>query len=242
MNLRGATPASTEAALIVLARAPEPGRVKTRLVPLLGEKGAARLHARLVERTLKTARAAGFESVYLYCSPGIKGDFFRKMQKQFHVSLRSQGRGDLGDRMYRAFKRVPRRHSYAVLIGTDCPALRPADLRAAVQFLCDGADAVFAPAEDGGYPLIGLRRVSRRLFDGIAWGGPQVLAQSRRRLQALGWRWKELRTVWDVDRPEDVARLRRSRLLRSRPISSAVRRRARPSAGSPSRSDGSGRT
>ena len=238
MNLRGATPASPEAALIVFARAPEPGRVKTRLVPLLGEKGAARLHARLVESTLRTARAAGFERIYLYCSPGIKSDFFRKMQEQFNVRLRSQGRGNLGDRMYGAF----RRHSCAVLIGTDCPALRPADLRAAARFLREGADAVLAPAEDGGYPLIGLRRASRRLFVGVAWGGPQVLAQSRRRLRALGWRWKELRTVWDVDRPEDVARLRRSRLLRSRPISSAVRRRARPSAGSPSRSDGSGRT
>jgi len=123
--------------------------------------------------------------------------------------------------MYRAFKRALQRHRYAVLIGTDCPALRPADLRAAGRALRAGADAVLAPAEDGGYPLIGLRRVSRRLFDGIPWGGPLVLAQTRRRLEALRWRWQELRTLWDVDRPEDVARLRRSRLLvpRSRPIS-----------------------
>ena len=199
----------------MFARAPEPGRVKTRLVPLLGELGAARLHARLVARTLETARAAEIENVVLYCSPGIKGNFFRKMQKQFGFPLRSQGRGNLGERMYQAFRRL----SPAVLIGSDCPALRPADLRAAARALREGADAVLAPAEDGGYTLIGLRRVSRRLFDGVAWGGPQVLAQTRRRLRALGWRWKELRTVWDVDRPEDVARLRRSRLLRARLIS-----------------------
>ena len=115
--------------------------------------------------------------------------------------------------MFRAFKQVLRCHPYAVLIGSDCPALRPADLRAAARALREGADAVLAPAEDGGYPLIGLRRVSRRLFDGVAWGGPQVLAQTRRRLNALRWRWRELRTVWDVDRPEDVVRLRRSGLL-----------------------------
>lgn len=185
--------------------------MKSRLVPLLGEKGAARLHARLVETTLKTARASGISSIDLYCSPGIKGDFFRKMQKRYKVHLRSQGRGNLGDRMYRAL----RRHSPAILIGSDCPALRPADLRAAARALSEGVDAVLAPAEDGGYPLIGLRRVSRRLFDGIAWGGPQVLAQTRRRLKALRWRWRELRTVWDVDRPEDVARLERSGLLRT---------------------------
>ncbi len=238
--MRGATPGKPEPALIVFARAPEPGRVKSRLVPLLGEKGAARLHARLVERTLKTARASGISGIYLYCSPGIKGDFFRKMRKQFKVHLRFQGRGNLGDRMYRAF----RCHSSAVLIGSDCPALKPADLRAAVRALRGGADAVLAPAEDGGYPLIGLRRVSRRLFEGIAWGGPQVLAQTRRRLEALRWRWHELRTLWDVDRPEDVLRLRRSRLLKPkvRPTSATGRRRARPSGGSPSRSGGSGRT
>jgi hypothetical protein len=242
--LRGATPTRAEPALIVFARAPEPGRVKTRLVPLLGEKGAARLHARLVERTLRTALASGFGNVDLYCSPGISDIFFTRKQQRFGVRLRSQGRGNVGDRMYRAFRRVLRRHPCAVLIGSDCPALRPADLRAAARALREGADAVLAPTEDGGYPLIGLRRVSRRLFDGIAWGGPQVLAQTRRRLEALGWRWKELRTLWDVDRPEDVARLRRSRLLVSklRPISAAGRRRAPPSAGSPARSGGSGRT
>lgn len=197
------------AALLVFARAPEAGRVKTRLVPLLGEKGAARLHARLVAKTLETARAAGFEVVYLYCSPRIDVDFFGKMQKRFDVLLRSQGRGDLGERMYRAL----RRHPCAVLIGSDCPALRPADLRSAARALREGADAVLAPAEDGGYALIGVRRASRRLFDGIGWGGPKVLTQTRRRLRALRWRWKELRTLWDVDRPEDVARLRRSNLL-----------------------------
>ena len=187
--------------------------MKTRLVPLLGEKGAARLHARLVERTLRTALASGFDNVDLYCSPGINNTFFMKNKKRFGVCLRSQGRGDLGDRMYRAFKRVLRRHPYAVLIGSDCPALTPADLRAAARALTAGADAVLSPAEDGGYALIGLRRVSRRLFDGIAWGGPTVLEHTRARLRRLRWRWKELRTVWDVDRPEDVARLRKARLL-----------------------------
>jgi rSAM/selenodomain-associated transferase 1 len=202
-----------EPTLIVFARAPEPGRVKTRLVPLLGETGAARLHARLVERTLETALAAGFDPVDLYCSPRINEAFFTKHQKRFGVRLRSQGGGDLGDRMYRAFKRALRHHRYAVLIGSDCPALVPGDLRAAARALRAGADAVLAPAEDGGYPLIGLRRVSRRLFDGIPWGSPSVLDRTRARLGRLGWRWKELRTLWDVDRPEDVVRLRRSGLL-----------------------------
>jgi rSAM/selenodomain-associated transferase 1 len=246
MSSRGAT--GIETALIVFARAPEPGRVKTRLAPLLGERGAARLHARLMERTLRTALAAGFGEVDLYCAPGIHGSYFRTMQRRFGIRLRSQGRGDLGERMYRAL----RRHPGAVLIGTDCPALRPADLRAAARALQSGADAVFAPAEDGGYALIGLRRAARAVFDRVDWGSAKVMAQTRRNLRRLRWRWRELRTVWDVDRPADVARLKKSGRLaplaarlpaaRGRPTSAAARGRARPSAGSPRRSGGSGRT
>ncbi len=227
-------PKAAERALIVFARAPEPGRVKTRLAPLLGARGAARLHARLLEQSLRTASAAGFIELHLYCASSTKHRFFRKMAIRYGARLRGQGRGDLGERMYRALRRQPG----AVLIGSDVPALRPADLRAAARALADGTDAVIAPAEDGGYALIGLRRAVRRVFAGIDWGGPRVLAQTRARLRALGWRWRELRTVWDVDRPEDFARLKRSRRLaplaarlvgpRRRPPSSAGRRRARP--------------
>jgi len=207
--LRGATQSGPETALIVFARAPVPGRAKTRLAPLLGEEGAARLHARLLRKTLRTALAAGFDGVHLYCTPRIAGPFFRALGRRHGVRLHTQGRGDLGERMYRAL----RRHTGAVLIGCDCPALTPRDLQAARRALRAGADAVFSPAEDGGYALIGLRRASRLLFTGIRWGGAGVMEQTRARLRRLGWRWKELRTVWDVDRPEDVLRLRRERLL-----------------------------
>lgn len=193
----------------MFARAPVPGRVKTRLIPLLGEAGAAQLHAQLLEKTLATATAAGFDRVYLYCAPGTRSRYFQGLRRRFGVELRAQRGGDLGERMYRAL----RRHPGAVLIGSDCPALRPADLRAAAGALRAGADAVLVPAEDGGYPLIGLRCASRELFDGVAWGSAQVLAQTRRRLARLGWRWKELRKLWDVDRPADVRRLNRSGLL-----------------------------
>ena len=206
-TLRGATPTGPETALIVFARAPVPGRVKTRLAPLLGEKGAARLHEALVERTLRTALAARFDRVVLYCSPATGGAFFSKVKRRFGIPLRRQRGADVGERMYLAFRQELRHHAQAVLIGSDCPALKPGDLRAAARALRAGADAVLSPAEDGGYPLIGLRRASRRLFEGVAWGGPRVLAQTRRRLKALRWRCRELRTLWDVDRPEDLDRM-----------------------------------
>jgi glycosyltransferase A (GT-A) superfamily protein (DUF2064 family) len=75
---------------------------------------------------------------------------------------------------------------------------------------------VFVPCEDGGYALIGLQRIEARLFDGIAWGGENVMADTRARLTGLGWRWRELETLWDVDRPEDYARLMESGLLETR--------------------------
>ncbi len=211
--MRGATRKKPERTLIVFAKAPRPGRVKTRLAPLLGAAGAARLHARLVERALDTAVAARCGRVELHCAPGVRHPFFAALARRHGLTLRAQGRGDLGARMHRAFERALRAAGAAVLIGSDCPALRPADLRAAMRALGDGADAVLAPAEDGGYALIGLRRASRRVFARVAWGGPDVLARTRRRLARLGWRWVELSTLWDVDRPEDYARLVRSRLV-----------------------------
>lgn len=193
----------------MFARAPVPGRVKTRLIPLLGEEGAARLQARMLEKTLATARAAGFERIHLYCEAGIRGRYFRDLRERFGVRLSAQGRGGLGARMHRAL----RRHPGAVLVGSDVPSLGPADLRAAARALRRGADAVLSPAEDGGYALLGLRRSSHLVFEGVRWGRPRVLAQTRARLRRLRWHWKELRTVWDVDRPGDVARLRRTRRL-----------------------------
>ena len=211
-TLRGATRTGPDAtAIVVFAKAPQPGRVKTRLAPLLGEERAARLHARMIEGTVRIALAARFERLELHCAPRARHLAFTALARRHSLALRAQGRGDLGARMQRAFERALRGAKVAVLIGTDCPVLRVADLRAAVRALQGGADAVLAPAEDGGYALIALRRTSARLFSGIEWGSASVMAETRRRLRELGWRWRELRTVWDVDRPEDYARLERLR-------------------------------
>jgi glycosyltransferase A (GT-A) superfamily protein (DUF2064 family) len=186
--------AATRAKVIVFARTPRAGAVKTRLIPLLGAQGAARLHARLLRRTLATAREASLGPVELW-------------------TLRQQRGANLGERMLHAFRHGLRRAERVILIGADCPVLRARDLRQAARWLAGGADAVFAPAEDGGYALIALRRVSPRLFAGIAWGGALVMAQTRVQLAALGWRWRELPEVWDVDRPEDYRRLQRAGFL-----------------------------
>ena len=94
-----------------------------------------------------------------------------------------------------------------LLIGTDCPALHTGHLHEAANLLHSGHDAVFIPAEDGGYVLVGLRRPQPYLFERIDWGSESVMAHTRERLTRLGLRWAEPATLWDVDRPADLARL-----------------------------------
>lgn len=193
----------------MFAKAPTPGQVKTRLAPALGEWAAAELHRQLVARTLRAASAAAVGPVELWCTPDAHDQFLASCAKQFGLRLRDQGAGDLGIRMARALESSLAEGSPALLIGCDCPALTVEYLRAAAA-ACGGENhAVLGPAEDGGYVLIGLaRNPAVQLFENMAWGTAMVMQETRTRLARLGWRWIELATLWDVDRPEDLARLR----------------------------------
>jgi glycosyltransferase A (GT-A) superfamily protein (DUF2064 family) len=96
----------------------------------------------------------------------------------------------------------------AVLIGADCPVMTPEYVREAAGALAAGYDAALGPAADGGYVLIAAARIGPALFTRIRWGGPDVMEEQRARLRAIGWRWKELAPLWDVDRPADLERVR----------------------------------
>ena len=106
-----------------------------------------------------------------------------------------------------ARRRVSQYLANVLLTGSDCPSMTAADLRGAARALRDGRDAVFCPAEDGGYTLIGLTHAMPALFDAMTWGTDIVMEETRQRLRNLGWHWHELPTHWDVDRPEDYQRL-----------------------------------
>jgi rSAM/selenodomain-associated transferase 1 len=221
-------PSIADSVVIVFARAPLAGAVKTRLVPRLGAERAARLQERLIRSALRTA--AGCGHVQLHVTRGHA--WFRTLG----APVRMQRGADLGERMHHALRVALRRHRTVVLIGNDAPSLRATDLGQAVRWLRGGVDIVLAPAEDGGYALIAARRIDARVLEGIRWGGPDVLAATRRNIARAGLRYRLLRTVWDVDRPEDLERLRSLR------FSSASRPPARQSRRSRGHSDGSGRT
>jgi len=202
-----ASAAETVCRVMVFARAPTPGEVKTRLIPALGEAGAAALHRRLVTHTLGAAADALIGPVELWCTPDTGDPFFFDCERRLRVSLHAQGQGDLGSRMRRAFESALARAPRAILVGSDIPALSAQYLRDADRALVRGDEIVIGPAEDGGYALIGLSRCDPELFRDIPWGGPEVLSKTRRRATALSWRLSELPALWDVDRPEDLERL-----------------------------------
>jgi len=206
---------SCDALTIVFAKAPRAGTVKTRLIPALGAEGAATLHRQLLHGTLVTVTNAGLGPVELHVAPDTSDAFLQDCARRFGVALAPQRGHDLGTRMCHAFDEALARHARVILVGTDCPVLTEQHLRDAdaaldpaqtTQPIRGGNDAVLIPAEDGGYALIGLRQCDARLFEGIAWGSDTVLAATRARLKALGWRWHELETLWDIDRPEDYRR------------------------------------
>jgi rSAM/selenodomain-associated transferase 1 len=201
--------------IIVFAKAAQPGAVKTRLIPLLGAPGAAALHAQLLEHTLSIAAAAadpGTLQLHASCTDDV---FIRDYAHRHSATLVRQSSGELGERMSQSFEYVfsDDACSSAVLIGSDCPALTSTHLLQALQALEQGHDAVLAPAEDGGYVLVGLARPQRKIFADIEWSTGRVMEQTRERLKEVGWRWLELETLWDVDGPHDYQRLVESGLV-----------------------------
>jgi len=195
--------------IAVLTKAPEPGRVKTRLAMMLGVEGAARLHERFVVHTVTAAVVAATGPITIWASPDETHPLFQGLARRFPLVLKRQPEGDLGARMHAA---IAAARQPTIIIGTDCPVLTPLHLRDAAAALCAGADAVIYPADDGGYVLIGLRRPVPELFANIPWSTDGVMLATRRRLRQLDLSWREPGQLWDVDRPSDVMRMRREGL------------------------------
>jgi len=192
--------------VIVFAREPVPGEVKTRLIPALGADGAAQLYARLLETSLTAAATVENARVELwYDAAGEDPAQCRSLAERFGATLHRQPDGDLGERMRYAFSCTDLSPAPpAVLIGSDCPGYDTGYLTAALTALHD-RDAVLGPAQDGGYVLIGLRRLHPSLFDRMPWGTGDVARITRSRLRSLQWRWTELPVQRDIDRPSDLA-------------------------------------
>lgn len=203
--------------LIVFTRYPEPGKTKTRLIPALGADGAAALQKQMTEHTLDTVRHLLQTGISLTVEVRFTGAIAPQMQQWLGSNWHylSQGEGDLGDRLTRAFSEAfDQGVERAIAIGIDCPEIDATLLNQAFQQL-GSCDVVLGPATDGGYYLIGLSRsVSERapkLFYGIDWGTEHVLAQTLQVADSLGLSVAQLEPLTDVDYPDDLAVWQRTR-------------------------------
>ena len=187
--------------IVIFAKAPVAGKAKTRLAPVLGEAGAARLAAEMLHNTVAAAKATGLGVELCATPPPLHPEWEGLLPD---VPCTAQGEGDLGERLARAAARVIGGGENVLLIGTDCPALDPERLGAAAAKL-GRYDAVLHPADDGGYALLGLRRFDRSIFENIAWSTATVAAETIGRLDALGFSLHVAETLRDIDEPEDLA-------------------------------------
>lgn len=191
--------------LIVFTRYPEPGSVKTRLIPALGEERATALHRWMAMRTRDAAKTVVDRrsvSLVTWFTGGSKDAMAAWLGGD--LVFEAQGDGDLGRRLCRAFEAsFATGYRRVVAIGTDCPGLTGASIEEAFDRLKE-SDLVLGPAEDGGYYLIGLSRHLPGIFDAVPWGTDRVLAQTRRIAEDLRVGISMLGPLRDIDRPEDL--------------------------------------
>jgi uncharacterized protein len=186
--------------LVIFTRYPRPGQAKTRLIPALGPEGAARLQNRMTEHSLRQAR--GLKTpIAIYYTNGKERELRDWLGED--LCYHTQCAGDLGAKMLGAFCDSLAAGTGVVIIGTDCPGIDTHLLAQAFQRL-ETADLVLGPALDGGYYLIGLRRVIPALFENIAWSTDQVLSQTLAIANRLNLSIHLLPELPDIDRPEDL--------------------------------------
>ncbi len=194
--------------ILIFAKEPVLGKVKTRLASSIGDDGAVRVHIEMLRNTVEMACDSDLATVELYVSGNKNHSLFQTLAKQYRITVYQQRGKDLGERMFYALQQSLIDGGYCLLIGTDCPIMTTDYLVSAFDFLEQKRDVVLGPSEDGGYVLLGARHVQKSWFCGIPWGGHSVLELSRQKLIASDVRYAELQPLWDIDHIEDLQRWR----------------------------------
>ncbi len=225
-NRRGPNRSGTSACdgtgerLIIFTRYPRPGTTKTRLIPALGKHGAADLQRCMTEHMLARARELA-RSRPVSIEVAFEGGSEKLMRGWLGagVAYRPQYGADLGERMLDSFRyAVQGGARRVVIVGTDCPEITPGLLDRAFEAL-GSCDLILGPAEDGGYYLIGTRRVVPELFRDMPWGTAAVLERTIDRARQLAVGVSLLEPLRDVDRPEDLRVWKQARAAATERIS-----------------------
>jgi len=199
-----------DTAILVFCKAPIAGQVKTRLMPDLSAEQARDVHIELSQRILKIVSQSNYCPVQLWCSPDITDAFFQTCTDDYPLSLHTQKGNDLGARMHHAISHELQSYSKVLLVGCDCPSLTIDDFDFAINKL-NTNDVVIAPAEDGGYVMIGMKQANPTLFRNITWSDEHVLDTTRQRAKKANLNWFEIQEQWDVDVIDDLNRYQKIR-------------------------------
>lgn len=190
---------------MIFAKYPTPGKVKTRLGGQIGYRLAADLYHLFIEQTLELARRAAPDTIYLAYEPEERLDDFKKLIHD-GLSYFAQHGKDLGQRMLNAFNYVLNQSSYKVIIlGSDSPTLPVQIVKDAFKRL-HASDLVLGPAEDGGYYLIGVKKVHKDIFKNIQWSSSSVLQKTIERASDVGLTCSILPEWYDVDELKNLER------------------------------------
>ena len=189
--------------LILFAKQPVPGEVKSRLLPDYSPERAAEIAAFLIRATVELAVSAWPGDVTLYVSPDPEHPLFRNLAREFHIRLAPQAGGDLGAKMLSALREGVERNGCAAVMGCDVPHCGWDVLDQANDWLARGKN-VLGPTEDGGYYFIGLQEARPELFENMPWGSNQVLPMTLARAEALGMEFDLLAKLRDIDTARDL--------------------------------------
>jgi rSAM/selenodomain-associated transferase 1 len=206
-----------EEAVVLMAKAPVAGQVKTRLCPPLHPRESAALYACMLGDTAGEVSTLPRVRRYLFLDPPESTDCLRGMPFSAFERFPQRGK-DLGEKMWdaaaAAFRRGARR---VVIVGADCPSLSAGTVRRAFRELSTGASVVFGPSSDGGYYLVGLSSPDERLFRGFRWSTAEVLRNATARCRILSAPFSFLPPGRDVDTGEDLLALREWARTHARP-------------------------
>jgi rSAM/selenodomain-associated transferase 1 len=189
--------------LIQFTRAPQVGRVKTRMLTHLSAVQACELHCELTLWTCRQLLDSGFGDVELSVAGDTSHELFNHCVAMGVSRISQQQGADLGQRMYNAMQRGLAQYASVVLVGSDCPDIDSAYLGQALAAL-DTVPVVVGPSTDGGYVLLGARVITRDIFQEIPWGTDQVYAKTRVALTRSELDWVELPWLTDIDSPKDL--------------------------------------
>ena len=202
---------STTGKVLIFSKTPIAGAVKTRLSPVLPAEQCAQLQQRLITHMLDVCLETDL-AVELWVAGDINHSFWSFCQTHYNTSIHAQHGCDLGERMFNALQVTLKNSPFAIIVGADCIALQSHHLIQTAELLQSTrkqptTQCIIAPAEDGGYVLIGTNQADFAWFSNVAWGTPEVLEQTYSNLIHADVTWTELDTLWDIDRPADLQRL-----------------------------------